>query len=499
MKTKAMAHQEVGLQRCDGKRNFAFLMEQGTGKTWLTLADTERCYIAKKIEALVVIAPNGVHSNWVRREIPTHLEVESLTYYWRGTPTTKKAKADIERMYRTHYEAGKAPLRVFAINIEALNSANGYEALERFLLAFKCMAVVDESTRIKNPEAKRSQKVCKLGQLATARRILTGTPITKAPTDLFMQYHFLKEGLLGTKSFRAFNSQYAVLLTADSPQMIAIMRKLGGKVKGIPQVVAKDEQGIPMWKNLDRLADLIAPHSYRVRKDECLDLPPKVYKVVEFELAPNQRKIYDQIKEDYSYVLDNEGSLEDVSFEAIAARTKLKQVTSGFINIYGEPVMLPPEDNPRMSAFKGLVESILGIDQDAQVIVWAIYEQELLDIKAHIDSLGLTSALYYGKTKPGETRETIIDEFQAGRIQFFIGHAAAAGIGITLTKAETGIYYTCGNDNEHRMQSEDRNHRIGTVNTVTYYDLIGIDTIDEDIHRSNMMKSKVADIVIDRR
>lgn len=499
MKTKPMEHQVEGLKRSDGKRNFAFLMEQGTGKTWLTLADGERCFLLDKINAMLVIAPNGVHSNWIRREIPTHLEVPTLTYIWRGTPTTKKAKADIERMYRTHYEDGKAPLRVFAINIEALNSANGYEAVKRFLLAFRVMAVVDESTRIKNPDAKRSKKVCELGLLATARRILSGTPITKAPTDLFMQFNFLKPGLLGTKSFRAFNAQFSVLLEPDHPKMIAIMRKLGGKVKGIPQVVAEDDDGLPMYRNLEKLSDLIAPHSFRVTKKDCLDLPDKVYKVINFELAPNQRKIYNQVQEDYSYVLDNDGSLEDVSFEAIAARTKLKQVTSGFINIYGEPVLLPPEDNPRMSAFKTLVESILGIDSTSQVIVWAIYEQELLDIKAHIESLGLTSALYYGKTKQGETREAIIDEFQAGRIQFFIGHAAAAGIGITLTKAETAIYYTCGNDNEHRMQSEDRNHRIGTVNTVTYYDLIAEDTIDESIHKSNMMKSAVAAAVIDRK
>jgi SNF2 family DNA or RNA helicase len=492
-----MNHQVVGLEKCDGKRNFAFLMEQGTGKTWLTLADAERCFLLDKIDALLIVAPNGVHTNWVRREIPTHLSAKNITFAWRGTPSSKKAKDAIERMFRTHWTHDDRPLRIFSINVEAINSANGYAIVERFLKAFpRTMMAVDESTRIKNPDAKRSKKVCELGLLAIARRILSGTPLTRAPTDLFMQYNFLKPGLLGTKSFRAFQAEFSVLLTPDSPQMIAIMRKLAGKVRGMPQVVAKDENGIPMFKNLDKLAALIAPHSYRVTKAECLDLPPKVYKVLNFELTPNQRRVYQQIMEEYSYVLNKDGVDEDVSFEAIAARTKLKQVTSGFINIYGEPQLLPPEDNPRMALFKDTIDMILERDESAQIIVWAMFEQELLQIKAHLDSINVNSALYYGKTSKDE-RERIIDEFQGGQIQVFIGHAAAAGIGITLTAAETAIYYSCSYDNELRMQSEDRNHRIGTKNTVTYYDLVAEDTLDEDIARSLSVKSELAAIVID--
>lgn len=499
MKTSAMDHQVVGLQRSDGKRNFAFIMEQGTGKTWLTLADAERCYQLDKINAILVIAPNGVHTNWVKREIPTHLEVESICYAWRGTPSTKKAKDAVEKVYRTLPAGQREPLRVFAINVEAINSANGYEAVKRFLIAFRVMAIVDESTRIKNPQAKRSKKVCELGRIATARRILSGTPLTKSPTDLFMQFNFLKEGLLGTKSYRAFVAEFSVLLDPSHPKMIAIMRKLAGKSRGMPQVVATDEDGIPMFKNLEKLSDLIAPHSYRVRKKDCLDLPDKVYKRAYFELSPAQRKVYDTLKNEYSYLLERDGTMaEDVSFEAIAARTKLKQVTSGFINIFGEPQLLAPGDNPRMSLFKEIVESILDNDADAQFIVWAIYEQELLQVKAYIDSLGITSALYYGATKK-DARDNIIDEFQAGKIQVFIGNASAGGIGITLTKAETAIYYSCSDDNELRLQSEDRNHRIGTTETVVYWDLIGEDTLDEKIALSNAMKTHLADVVIDRK
>lgn len=494
MKTKPMEHQKIGLIRSEGKRNFAFLMEQGTGKTWTTLADAERCFIGNKIDALAVIAPNGVHTNWVRREIPTHLEVESVSYAWRGNPTSKKAQAELGRLYLRHYAPGTAPLRVFSINIDAVMTKAGEAALTEFLTCYRTMLVVDESTRIKNPKAKRTKKVVELGKLATARRILTGTPITKAPTDLFSQFDFLKPGLLGTTSYAAFVAEHAVLLEPGSPQMQAIMRKLAGKVRGVPQVVATDDNGNKLWKNLDKLSDMIVPHSYRVRKDECLDLPPKVYKVVPFQLEPKQRAVYDKLKEDYHYVHDSEDmGLMDMKFEAIAARTKLKQVTSGFVNVFGEPQLIDPKENPRMAAFKEVIEDIQG-----QFIVWAIYEEEINQILAALEEQGLRVVSYYGKTKK-EAREKAIDDFQAGLVDVFVGHAAAAGIGLTLTKAETAVYYSCDYDNEKRMQSEDRNHRIGTVNSVLYIDLIAEDTVDEDVHRSLMVKSALADTIIDRK
>ena len=486
MKTEGMKHQLVGLVRSEGKRNFAFLMEQGTGKTWLTMADAERCFIAGKIDALLVIAPNGVQTNWVRREIPTHMDIPVVSYSWNGKPTTKKAKAAYDKLYATHF--AQPTLRVLAINFEAVNSPAGYDAVENFINTFRVMFAVDESTRIKNPAAKRTKKIIKLGRQAIARRILSGTPLTKAPTDLYSQFDFLKEGLLGTKSYRAFVAEHAILLTEDDPKMKAIMRKLAGKVYGVPQVVAEDENGNKQWRNLDRLRDMVAPHSYRVRKDDCLDLPPKVYKRAYFELDPKQRRVYDKLKEDYHYL---HLETQDMAFQAIAARTKLKQVVSGFINIDGEPHLIDPKANPRMSLFKEIIEGV-----DGQFIVWAMFEEEIHQIMQACEDAGLRAAAYYGGT-PKNERPQIIDDFQAGKIDVFVAHAAAAGIGLTLTAAKTAIYYSCSFDNELRMQSEDRNHRIGTTTSVLYIDIIAEDTIDEDVVKSLAIKSKLADIVID--
>lgn len=491
MKTTAMAHQLKGLELSDGKRNFAFLMEQGTGKTWLTLADAERCWKAGKIDALGVIAPNGVHTNWVLREIPTHMDIPIRSYAWNGKPKTKKEVAEYKKFWSDPED--RSFLRVFTINIEAINTQSGYDEMETFIGSMRVMLIIDESTRIKNPDAKRTEKVIELGRSAIARRILSGTPLTKGPTDLFSQFDFLKPGLLGTMSYRAFVAEYAVLLKADSPQMQAIMRKLAGKVRGIPQVVAEEVDAfgnkIKLWKNLDKLAEMIKPHSYRVRKEDCLDLPPKVYQTITFELDAKQRDVYDRLKEDYHY--DNEG--DDMKFEAIATRTKMKQVTSGFINVYGEATLIDPKSNPRMSAFKDAIQDI-----DGQFIVWAMFEEEINQIMAALEEADITFCTYYGATSKDD-RERAIDNFQAGHIRAFIGHAQAAGIGITLTAARTAIYYSCSFDNELRLQSEDRCHRIGTVSKVLYIDLVAEDTIDEDVVRSLAQKNAIAFEVIDKK
>lgn len=499
MKTSPMEHQAAGLLKSENKVNFAYLMEQGTGKTWLTLADTERLYEAGRVDALLVVAPKGVHTNWARREIPTHLSIESKVLVWKGNPTTKKAKKEVEDFYAPWRLDRKRPLMVFTINIDAINSKNGYEACERFLSEFTALMVIDESTRIKNAKAQRTKKAIELGKLARARRILSGTPMPKAPYDLFSQFSFLKKGLIGHTSLVAFMNEFTVLLQAHDPEMQAIMRGLGGKVYGIPQVVKKDDRGRPMFKNLDKLARLIEPHSFRALKSDCLDLPPKVYKPTYFELTKSQRDIYATLELDYEYQHDDSdlGVSESLSFAAIAARTKMKQVTSGFINVYGEPVLLKPEDNPRMAAFKEVVDSLEDTwDYDTQFIVWAMYDEEIKHICEELERRGILYRQYTGSTSDAD-RELAIDDFQNGRYQCFVGNPAAAGIGLTLTAAECAIYYSCSYDNELRLQSEDRCHRIGTKKTVTYYDLIAEDTIDEEIMRSLSGKSYVAGVVLD--
>lgn len=489
MKTKGMRHQIEYLDASEGKRNFACFGEQGTGKSWMTLADIERCFIGNKIDALLIWAPKGVHTNWILREVPKHLEVASVGFAWTGPVKTKKQKDGIARLYQTTERLGKPTLRIFAINFEAMLQPAAREMVDEFIATYRVMAVVDESKKIGNPDAKRTKYIIAAGRAAEARRILSGKPLTKAPMDLFSQFDFLKEGLLGTKSYRAFVSEYAVLLDMTHPRCQGMLRKMGPR--GVfAQIVEVDEvTGKKKYRNLDRLVGMLRPHMYRITKAECLDLPPKVYAQRRFDLSDEARAVYDRLESEYEYVSKQDGPL---SFQAIAARAKMKQVTAGFINVYGEPEIIDAEKNPRMET---LLDIIDDMDEDHSFIIWAVYREEIRQIVAQLAELGISTVEYHGGVKEDD-RDKAIDDFQAGKARAFVCNKAAYA-GITLTRALHSIYYSCDFDNDVRSQSEDRNHRIGTTGTVTYWDIIANGTIDEDVVANLEEKNRIADYVID--
>lgn len=481
-----MKHQLDYLEASKGKRNFAIFAEQGTGKSWMTLADAERLFLAGTIDAVLIWAPKGVHSNWVRREIPKHLSVPSVCFAWPGPVKTQKAKKGLADLFKPTRER---VLRVFTINFEAMLQPAGRDVCADFMADFKTLACVDESKKIGNPKAKRTEYIVESGRAAEGRRILSGKPLTKSPMDLFSQFDFLKEGLLGTKSYRAFVAEYAVLLDPKSPKMQGLIRKMGPKA-AFAQIVEEDENGNKLYKNLDRLNAMVKPHTFRVRKKDCLDLPPKIYKPIYFDLTDEQQAVYDKLKKEKEYTSAQHGPQ---SFEAIAARTKMKQVTSGFINVYGEPELIDIDKNPRMEAFLDWVDDL---PEGESFIVWAIYRREIEQIVKALNELCISTAEYHGGVKDAD-REQAIDDFQNGLKRAFVCNKAAYA-GITLTRAKYSVYYSCDFDNDVRAQSEDRNHRIGTTGeSVLYVDLIARGTIDEDIAESLAFKDHIADIVID--
>jgi SNF2 family DNA or RNA helicase len=268
MKTKPMDHQRQGLARMQGREHFALFAEQGTGKTWMFLADAERLYAAGKIDSLLIVAPKGVHINWIRREIPAHLEAPHIAAFY-ASGASKRQQRLTEAVFAPR-DVGYVPLlRVLSINVEALITKAGRAVAERLLRATRCMMVIDESSRIKNPTAERTKVIHRLGLLAAYRRIGTGTPITNSPVDAFAQFEFLESGLLGTTSYRSFVAEYAELLPPNN-NLVKHIR--GNNANAQPQIVARDAMGRPKWRNLDKLQSLIEPHSYRVLKKDCTPL-----------------------------------------------------------------------------------------------------------------------------------------------------------------------------------------------------------------------------------
>lgn len=515
VKTAGMSQQLEALRLMAGREYFALFMEQGTGKTWTLLADAERLYAAGHIDALLVIAPNGVHTNWVRREIPEHLDCEHIAKVWRSG-LGKRALKKIEAILTPREPGEIVPLRILAMHIDSMNTRDGFEFALRFLRATRAAVVVDESGRIKNLDALRTRRVIQLKPLAPFRRIATGTPITKAPLDVFAQMEFLAEGLLGTTSYRAFVAEYADLAPlAEAMETIkkiragrpttneerAALNRIGYQMRNklernprmaFSQIVERDEEGQPRWRNLEKLQRLLAPHSYRVLKKDCLDLPEKIYKTHFFALTPKQLEAYELLRDELR--IEAKELDEPMPVQRLAALVKLQQITSGFVMVPSIGLRYVSDDNPRLAALVDMIEDI-----DGKIIVWARFKEEIAQVARELREAGRNVVEYHGAIGKDE-REAAIDSMQNGDADVFVGNAQSGGIGITLTAAATVIYYSNDFNYETRAQSEDRAHRIGQTRNVEYIDLVATETIDEDIAKSLQRKKLLAETILgDRR
>ena len=482
-----MKHQVEGCRRLAEHPRFALAADMGTGKTWMLLEDLERRFLADELDAAIIIAPNGVHTNWVLREIPKHLEVEHDATFW----VSGAGKKHTQRLERQLAHAHDDPRRLIlhAMNVDAVNTKGGEAHLRAFLGTFapgRVGMIIDESHKIKNLDAKRTQRILALGLKAGVRRIASGTIMANSPLDLFSQYEFLAPGLLGTRSYRAFVSQYAELMSHDSALVQDIVRRTGAR--GAPQIIAKNRDGTPRFKNLDKLSDLMAPHTFRITKEECLDLPPKIYQTVFFDMDNEQQRAYDHILAERNW-LRSDGEVD--TFTALTALTKLRQVTSGFIMVDSAPTALL-HAGPRLAALEEALDECAG-----QLIVWASFREELKQIASRLTERGETFAMYHGGTSRAD-REEAVDGFQAERVRIFLGNPAAAGTGLTLTAAHTAIYYSTDFSLEQRRQSEDRSHRVGTTHKVVYIDLVARGTIDERIAASQQSKQATSDQIMGR-
>lgn len=483
MKTKGMSHQLQAVQRMVGRQTYALFMEQGTGKTWTLLADAERLFAKGTIDSVLVVAPNGVHTNWINREIPMHMEGQIIARAWRSGAGVRHMKS-LEDLFVPRKEGQPLPLRILAVNIDALVTKKGYEFCERFLMSGLPLILLDESSRIKNPDAARTKALMRLRRYCKGARIASGTPVTNSPVDVFAQMEFLESGLLGTTSYRAFVAEYADVLPSTHPLMQNMVRR--NPRAAYAQIIARNPDGSPRWRNLEKLQKLLEPHSFRVLKKDCLDLPEKIYKTITFELDAAQQRAYDKMQDELRIEL---GDNTELPVSELAALIKLQQITSGYVNT-PIGVRYVSEDNPRLKTLMDAIE-----DVDGKFIIWARFREELDAIAAALAEAEIPCVQYHGGVSR-EDREAAVDGFQNGDVRVFVGQPQSGGIGLTLTAAETVFYFSNDFNLETRLQSEDRAHRIGTRKNVVYIDIAAESTIDEQIARNLQRKQRTAALVL---
>tara|TARA_Y100001938_G_scaffold14034_1_gene17308 strand:- start:864 stop:2297 length:1434 start_codon:yes stop_codon:yes gene_type:complete len=461
-KTEPYEHQKDALKKCWNKEAFAIFAEMGTGKTKIALDNACILYNKGKIDRLLVVAPKGTYMNWVDQEIPTHIPdyIEREVLAWKPS-NSEKYKAELRKFREIDYK-----LKIFVMNVEALSTVKGLKQAGLFLIG-KSMMIVDESTTIKNPQAKRTKNILALAKESKYRRILTGSPVTQSPMDLWAQMDFLDPEILGQSSFYAFRTKYAVMITATAA---------GGTHK---------YQKIVKFRNLKQLGQAVSPHSYRILKKDCLDLPEKSFVKREVELSDEQKRAYVEMKANATTILKGQSA---TALNVLTQLIRLHQITCGHMKTDDGEII-----NLKNSRLDELMQ-ILG-ETTGKVIIWANYVHDILNIERAIkDEYGPTSyCTYYGATK-SEDRQKCIKKFQepSNPVRFFIGNTQTGGYGITLTEASTVIYYSNNYDLEKRIQSEDRAHRIGQKNPVLYIDLVAKGTVDEKIIQSLRNKINIA-------
>ena len=467
-KTVPYAHQITALEKSWDKENYAYFMEMGTGKSKVLIDNMSMLYDHGKINGALILAPKGVYRNWQRQEIPTHLpnHIEDFTVAWTPTPN----KIEKELLDSILKDPKDLTLDIFLMNIEALHTTKGARFAERFLNGHRALVVIDESTTIKNPKAIRTKNALKLSTLAKYRRILTGSPVTRDPIDLFSQCEFLDPAILGHASYYSFKNRYTVQVRTN------VGTHTFNKVVG--------------YKNLDELSHLLTPYSYRVLKEDCLDLPEKIYTKRQVDLTPEQHKAYKEMKE-IALTFFEDGSVLTAS-TVMTQLLRLHQISCGhLVTESGETKVFK---NNRIPELMDILEEV-----DGKVIIWANYRQ---DIRTIYDTISKkygkeTVATYYGDT-PDDERQGIVQKFQDkdSSLRYFVGNQQTAGYGLTLTAAKTVVYYSNNYDLEKRIQSEDRAHRIGQKSNVTYIDLIAEKTVDERIVKALRNKINIASKVL---
>ncbi len=468
-KTKPYAHQLEALQKSWATDTYALFMEMGTGKSKVLVDNIAMLYDKGAIRAALIVAPKGVYKNWDSIEFPTHMpdHIEHTKVLW-DPVITKKKQEELDTLFKDDDK-----LKILIMNVEAFSTQKGLKYAQEFLNIFvgRALIGIDESTTIKNPTAKRTKNILTIGNLAKYRRILTGSPVTKSPLDLFSQCMFLDPFHLGYDSYYAYRSRYAHM----------IEKNFGGRTVQI----------VDSYRRLGELSDKLEKFSYRVLKEDCLDLPEKVFTKRIVELSDEQKRLYRQMKELALATLEKEGKIMS-SVNVITQMMRLHQITCGHFK--ADDGTVKHLKNNRLDVLMQLLDETEG-----KVIIWANYREDIKNIvkslkKAYGDA---STVEYHGAVDAGVRQEQIaLFQQKNGPTRYFVGNAQTGGYGITLTAANTVIYYSNNYDLEKRLQSEDRAHRIGQTGSVTYVDLIAENTVDETIVKALRKKINIANEIM---
>lgn len=535
-------HQREEWERSRSMTSRGILWEQGTGKSKLII-DTA-CYLwsVGQIDGVLVIAPNGVHRNWVTDEIPTHVPVSILSdvraLYWQSSKAANKSHQKEAAALLTHPK-----FAWLTMSYDAFVTKLGKKMLQDFLGSRRVLYVLDESHYVKTPNAERTKSVLRSARWGLYRRILTGTPISVGPFDMYSQIKFLNEGFWKSKGLSGF-TEFKQFFGNWTKEFNHNIDPRTGEPYG-------EYDALVSYRRLPILEGWVAEICSRVTKEEVLDLPPKVYTTRRFILSPEQQRLYRQMRDDcVAWILENpteaaapvapevpfcttcggsryieqdgyvyacpdhpEEAPEEISGTAVIASLaivkllRLQQICSGYLpgETPSAPLYAIPGPNRRLEELMSVIEEAGG-----KVIVWARFQEDINLIIAELARQKIPAVRYDGQVDDDGRAEAkarfqgLRPRIEGGQVvgqdpvpeeeqaRVFVGNPAAGSTGLTLTAANTVVYYNNSFKLIERLQSEDRPHRIGQTKSVLYVDLCAEETVDERITEALKAKLDIA-------
>lgn len=455
-KTKPYDHQLEEFKLSRRMQSRCLFWEMGTGKTKPVIDQAADLFLAGEIDAALVIAPNGVHQNWILDELPAHMPegIEAPTFIWES----KRRKT---KLFQAEYAAfiSSPGLKWLAITYDAIMTDDGAKAVRKYLDSSRVFYVADETTFIKTPGAKRTKRVIASGRHAAFTRVLNGTPVSDSPFHAYSQVRFSDPNFWKRKfnlnSFTEFKTYFGIWE----------QRRIS-KDRTFPQLIR--------YRNLKQLNEALDEVGSRLLKEDVLDLPPKIFNKIYYKLSPAQQKLYDELKRDFITWF---GDGSSVTAElAIVRMTRMQQICSGYLPADDEKDLRPiGEDMPRLKLLMETLETV-----PRQAIIWAKYNIDIDSIAQELKRAKISFVTYDGRTS-SEARQRAKEDFKAGKAKVFLGKPSAAGRGLTLTAADTVIFYDNTFVLDDRLQAEDRAHRLTQTRTVNYIDIVAAGTVDEHI------------------
>lgn len=507
------AHQATALERMRGQKFFALLMAMRTGKSYVTTTDFGRLELAGEVDDLMIVAPAGVYRTW-EKDFQKHASLDLLertrTYTW-----SADQQGVTENKRLLNFLAWRKGPRFLLINIEAMSSVKrARELAVIFAGQRRTYGAVDEATTIKNIDSQRSDFVnYKLRDKLEYRRILTGLPTPRSPLDLFGEFWFLSEEILGFDNYVAFEKRYAEIMRIcmlPTPvlqaKLVKVNRAPKMKLEGIGWVDIKDlsrgdlllelerkrvyVQTVPKlkgYRNEEELAERIKPYSFRIRLEDCYDMPPKTYAIREVSMTKEQRKIYDDLKKFSTAQLSEEAHVTPNM--VLTRMLRLHQVLCGHV---------VDDDGEEHEIPENRTQEVLNLLQeyDGKAIIWCTYDSDINKItEALRKEYGPNSvSRFWGgnrKTREQEEAAFLTDPER----RFMAATPAAGGKGRTWTNANLLVYYSNNDNLENRIQSEDRGSGVDKKDFVNVVDIVVPGTVDMAFLQSMRDKILMSNVI----